>query len=146
MARSSRQHKKKTVLAFGVFATLHPGHLAFLAAARRHGDRLVVVITPDARVRKEKGYSPLLTTRERMRLVAALKGVDRVVSGDRTFRWSIIRRLRPDVVAVGYDQRMDHPEFLRQLEGMSSPPILVQLPPFHASRYRSSKFVASRPT
>ena len=47
-----------TVMCFGTFDTLHPGHLYFLRECRRYGDNLVVVIARDATVAKVKGKKP----------------------------------------------------------------------------------------
>ncbi|MCK5249408.1 MAG: adenylyltransferase/cytidyltransferase family protein, partial [Spirochaetaceae bacterium] len=37
----------KTVLVFGTFDVIHPGHQWFLRNAARHGDRLVAVVSRD---------------------------------------------------------------------------------------------------
>ncbi|MBI4457393.1 adenylyltransferase/cytidyltransferase family protein [Candidatus Uhrbacteria bacterium] len=129
----------KTVLAFGVFDLLHPGHLAFLRAAKKKGDRLIIAVTPDIRVKKEKGAPPFFGERERAAMVAAVRWVDRAVVGDRGRRWTLVRRLRPDVICVGYDQRIDHPSFLAQIATMPKKPRLIRLPAMRPSRYASSR-------
>lgn len=43
------------VLAGGCFDILHPGHIAFLEAAKSHGDRLVVLLESDEQIKKIKG-------------------------------------------------------------------------------------------
>ena len=45
----------KTVLAGGCFDILHPGHQAFLQAAKTHGDRLVILLESDEQIKKIKG-------------------------------------------------------------------------------------------
>ena len=47
----------KTVLAFGTFDVLHPGHIHYLKKAKGLGDRLVVIVSRDDSVRliKKKG-------------------------------------------------------------------------------------------
>lgn len=129
----------KTVLVFGVFDLLHPGHLAFLRAAKSKGDRLIVAVTPDSRVKKEKGAAPFFKDHERAALVGALRWVDRAVVGDRGRRWNLVRRLRPDVICVGYDQRTDHPSFLAQIAALPKKPLLVRLPAKNPGRYASSR-------
>ncbi|MBP9749005.1 adenylyltransferase/cytidyltransferase family protein [Patescibacteria group bacterium] len=100
-----KQQKKKRVVAFGVFDLLHPGHLTFLTAARALGDELVVVITRDSRVKKEKGAAPVFTEKERLQMISALSVVTHVVLGDRPGQWSMLEKLKPDIVAIGHDQK-----------------------------------------
>lgn len=94
----------KRVVVFGTFDLIHPGHIAFLTAARKLGDELVVVVTRDARVRAEKGRAPLFNQKERLAIVQAIRSVDRAVLGEPPGKWSLLAKLRPSVVAVGHDQ------------------------------------------
>lgn len=98
--------KSKTVVAFGVFDLLHLGHLDFLSEARRLGTRLVVVVTRDARVRREKKHAPVFNEKERLQMIASLAAVDRAILGDKPGAYAMLARLKPDVVAVGHDQRI----------------------------------------
>ncbi|MEK9152147.1 MAG: adenylyltransferase/cytidyltransferase family protein [Patescibacteria group bacterium] len=129
----------KTVLVFGVFDLLHPGHLAFLRAAKKKGDRLIVAVTPDARVRKEKGAAPFFNERERAAMVSAVRWVDRAVVGDRGKQWTLVRRLRPDVICLGYDQNAGHPKFLAQVASLSKKPKIIRINSKKPGRYASSR-------
>ncbi len=126
--------RKKRVVAFGVFDLLHPGHLAFLAAARKRGDELVVVVTRDARARAEKGRAPVFDERERLVMVRSLRMVDRAVLGDPPGCWRVLDRLRPDAIAVGHDQRVP--------PGIADHWRLVRLPSRERARYRTSRLRA----
>ena len=126
------------VLVFGTFDLLHPGHLAFLDAAVKYG-AVTVVITPNFKAKKEKGRAPHFSERERMQMVAALKNVSRVVIGDKGKKWSVVRRLAPDVICVGHDQHAKHPAFLAQLATLKKRPKIVRLSSFKSSRYSTSK-------
>jgi cytidyltransferase-like protein len=69
----------RIVIVTGVFDLLHVGHLRFLEAARRLGDRLVVGVESDPRVRLWKGPGrPILMEDDRCALLAALRSVDEV--------------------------------------------------------------------
>jgi FAD synthetase len=129
----------RTVVVFGTFDILHPGHLAFLRAAKRHGDRLIAVVTRDGRAKTAKGRKPFFNELERLAMVSALDMVDRALLGDTGREWTVVRRLRPDVICIGYDQSGDHPSFLRQLAGMRKRPRLVRLKALRPARYGSSK-------
>lgn len=100
------RNTKRRVVAFGVFDLLHPGHIAFLTAARALGDELVVVVTRDKRVRAEKGKQPVFNERERLQMLTALRVVDRAVLGDPPGKWHVLKTVRPTIVAVGHDQQI----------------------------------------
>lgn len=127
------------VLAFGVFDGLHPGHLAFLTQARRLGDELTVVVTRDAAAAQEKGRLPRIPLRDRVRLVAALRVVDRAIPGDPPNRYgACLKRLKPDVIAVGYDQRWDAAAFEKRLSALGLPNTrVVRLREYGGHRYHS---------
>jgi cytidyltransferase-like protein len=96
----------KTVVVFGVFDLLHPGHLHFLEAAKRYGSRLVVVVTRDARVKDDKGRDPVFDEKERLLMVRALSIVDKAILGDSPGKYSVLGRVKPDIVALGHDQHV----------------------------------------
>jgi rfaE bifunctional protein nucleotidyltransferase chain/domain len=94
----------RVVLANGVFDLLHVGHLRYLRAARRCGDWLVVAVNDDGSARRLKGKGrPVQNAAERAGLVAAVRGVDRVVLFSGRTVGAVIRRLRPDVHCKGTD-------------------------------------------
>ncbi len=101
--------RRKVVLATGAFDLLHYGHLKFLEESKRAGGpgaRLLVVIARDRTVRSRKGSNPILPEDQRRVLVEALKPVEKALLGFEDLNLEdVIRRLRPDVIAVGYDQR-----------------------------------------
>ncbi len=97
-----------TVLAFGSFDILHPGHLLYLSEAKKLGSRLVVVVARDSSIELMKGKQPLFNEKDRLKLISSLKMVDLAVLGnritDREARFDVIKKYRPNVIALGYDQ------------------------------------------
>ena len=91
------------VMATGVFDLLHPGHVHFLTEARKLGDELVVVVARDATARrlKREPYVPETIRRE---MVEALKPVDRAILGSPSDIYQSVVDVRPDIIALGYDQ------------------------------------------
>jgi rfaE bifunctional protein nucleotidyltransferase chain/domain len=89
----------------GVFDLLHPGHVEYLEAARALGAGLVVGVNSDASVRRlAKGPDrPLFPLEARVRVLAGLAAVDRVVSFEDDTPLTLIRALRPDVLVKGGD-------------------------------------------
>ncbi len=96
-------------MAFGSFDVLHPGHLLYLKEARKQGDMLVVVVARDKSIEMMKGSAPVFGERDRLGMVAALRIVDKAVLGnrirDKTSRFDILKKLKPGVVVLGYDQQ-----------------------------------------
>ena len=94
------------VVATGVFDIIHAGHAHFLNAAKQHGDELVVIVANDDTVRKMKG-EPSLSAEMRSEVVSHIKPVDQTVIGRTGDMLDIIvEELKPDVIALGYDQRL----------------------------------------
>lgn len=100
--------KKKVVLASGVFDLLHLGHVRFLEEAKKAGGEnaeLIVIIARDSTVEKTKGRKPIMSENQRRALVESLKVVDEAVLGFEKFDLGdVIERVKPDVIALGYDQ------------------------------------------
>jgi len=100
--------KRKTVLATGAFDLLHYGHLSFLQEAKKIGGRntrLVVIVARDKTVEARKGKKPIVPEDQRRELIEALKPVDDAVLGLEDMNYSaVIDRIKPDIIAVGYDQ------------------------------------------
>ena len=105
---SAQRAGETIVFTNGCFDLLHVGHVRSLEQARRLGDRLIVAVNSDASVRRLKGASrPLVPARQRMEIVSALECVDWVVQFRAATPLSIIRTLRPDVLAKGGDWSLD---------------------------------------
>ena len=75
--------KNVTVVVSGGFDPLHSGHVAYLTAAARLGNRLIVGVNSDAWliIKKSQAFMPL---QERLALIRALRCVDEAVSFDDT--------------------------------------------------------------
>ena len=66
------------VLVTGGFDPLHSGHLAYLKAARKLGDKLIVGVNSDSWLERKKGKN-FLSLSERFEIVSALKYVDNCI-------------------------------------------------------------------
>jgi len=100
--------KGKVVLASGTFDLLHLGHVKYLEEAKKAGGknaRLLVIVARDKTVEKRKGAKPVMPEEHRRALVESLKVVDEAILGYDEFDiGAVIEKLKPDVIAVGYDQ------------------------------------------
>jgi len=132
----------KTVLVFGSFDGLHPGHEAMLKEARRHGDRLVAAVAPDNVIERIKGRFPRHLFEERQDALIASGLVDQIATSDKeNGTYNILNRVHPDVVAFGYDQTELRENFLKFLEKTGRKVALVTLSPFEPEKYKSSKII-----
>jgi FAD synthetase len=105
---ASKHKKRRVVLASGVFDLLHLGHVKFLEEAKKAGGKnaeLIVIVARDSTVQETKGRKPIMPESQRRALVESLKVVDEAVLGFENFDiGDVIDRIKPDVIALGYDQ------------------------------------------
>ncbi|WP_374675433.1 adenylyltransferase/cytidyltransferase family protein [Ideonella sp.] len=97
-----------TVFTNGVFDVLHRGHVAYLAAARALGERLIVAVNSDASARRlGKGPDrPLNREQDRAFLLAGLESVDAVVVFEEDTPLAVLARLQPGLYVKGGDYDM----------------------------------------
>lgn len=132
----------KSVMVFGVFDLLHPGHLSFLAQAKKRGDRLIVVVARDSVVKRLKGKAPHFSERERMaHLKKELSNGVTVVLGDRAHGvYSVIKTHKPDCICLGYDQKTLASDLQSRIRRGFLPRIrFVRLRAHKPRRYHTSK-------
>jgi D-beta-D-heptose 7-phosphate kinase/D-beta-D-heptose 1-phosphate adenosyltransferase len=92
----------------GCFDLLHVGHITLLEDCRRFGSKLVLGLNADASVCRLKGPSrPIVSQRERARVMAALAAVDAVVLFEEDTPLELIRAVKPDVLVKGGDYTIE---------------------------------------
>jgi D-glycero-beta-D-manno-heptose 1-phosphate adenylyltransferase len=136
---------RTVALANGCFDVLHVGHIRYLQGAAAEADRLVVAINDDESVAALKGRGrPILPASDRAELVAALRGVDYVVTfGERTVE-RLLRLIKPDVHCKGTDYTIDSvPERSVVLE-YGGRTAIVGDPKQHATRELIARIAGSR--
>ena len=105
---ADRAAGRTIAFANGGFDLLHVGHVRYLQAAAAEADRLVVAINDDRSVCGLKGPGrPILNERDRAELVAALRGVDYVVTFPEATVTPLLLALKPDVHCKGTDYSVD---------------------------------------
>lgn len=95
----------EVVMIGGAFEIIHPGHIHTISEARRYGDILVVVVATDKTVQKNKGREPVTPQEWRVKLISALRDVDLALPGGQGSIYDTLEKVRPDIVAIGYDQK-----------------------------------------
>jgi len=146
--KKSREPTGKLVLASGVFDLVHYGHVYFLEEAKKAGGkhaRLLVIIARDKTVEKLKGKPPILQEEQRRAIVASLKPVDEAILGREEFDMNEeLREIRPDIVAVGYDQEQIEKQVLSVAKSEGLNIKLVRIGKFVASELDSSSKIRSK--
>lgn len=113
------------VLATGTFDILHPGHLAYLQEAKRLGDELFVIVSNSATV--EHKPKPLLPDEQRLEMVAALRVVDHAILGDEKDMFRPLKTIKPDIIALGFDQHFSQEELEAQLRDRGIPAKVIRV-------------------
>lgn len=124
-------------MVFGVFDLLHPGHISFLRQAKKLGS-LIVSVARDKNVKKIKGKPPVFNEKKRVENIKRLKLAKKVVLGGLKNPWLHIVKERPDVIALGYDQRTYVTKLNEELHRHGLKTKVVRLRPFRQEVFKSS--------
>ena len=94
----------KVVFIGGGFEVIHYGHAYTIGRAKSLGDVLIVSVARDSTIRKRKKREPLINERDRVTLLSSLKQVDAAILGVEGDIYITLEKVKPDIVALGYDQ------------------------------------------
>ena len=94
----------KVVFIGGGFELIHFGHVYTIEKAKSLGDALVVSVARDNTIRRRKNREPLVKERDRVKLLSSLRDVDAAILGVEGDIYVTLQKVRPDIVALGYDQ------------------------------------------
>ena len=99
-----RKQKQKIVFTNGCFDLLHAGHVTYLEAAKKTGDKLILGLNTDRSVSAIKGPTrPVIHEADRARVLAALEAIDAVILFDENTPLNLINIIKPDVIVKGSD-------------------------------------------
>lgn len=115
-------------MVFGVFDQLHDGHRYFLKEAAKYGN-VIAIVARDSVVKKLKSKNPKQNECERLKVVRDIPAVYNAVLGDRKHgNYAVIKKYKPDIVCLGYDQYWLKKDLRRKIAHKILPPMqLVQL-------------------
>ncbi len=140
--RGAIKRTREVVLASGTFDLLHLGHVKYLEEAKKAGGRhakLVVIVARDKTVQRRKGAKPVMPEEHRRALVESLKVVDEAILGYEDFDIGmVIEKLKPDVIAVGYDQDGIEQQVRRAVAQRNLPVKVVKIGKFGRDEMDSS--------
>lgn len=109
-ARGAGLRGARTVVVSGGFDPLHIGHVRMFGAAKKLGDRLIVIVNNDHWLKAKKGFV-FMPEAERVEIIKAIAGVDEVVltaykpEDADTSVCRELTRLAPAVFANGGDRK-----------------------------------------
>lgn len=134
----------KKALVFGTFDGLHEGHLDLFKQARELGDYLIVVVSRDSTVKKNKNKTPKFNEQERLKAVQENIMVNEARLGNEEHdptkdRYTLIKEINPDIVCLGYDQARFAEKLHKELAEMGLGHVRVEiLKPYKPEIYHSS--------
>jgi FAD synthetase len=137
--KKSAQKKQTRIMVFGTFDGLHKGHLNFFKQAKNltKNSFLIVSIARDRNVFKIKGKQPILSEGERMNLVGKNKSVNLVVLSGLKNHIPHIVKMRPDIIALGYDQKAYVENLKKDLENKDIFVKIMRLKPYKERIYKN---------
>ena len=99
----------------GVYDMFHIGHLNIIQRAKEQCDYLIVAVSTDELVQKEKNKKPVIPFEERCKIIEALKYVDMVVPQENKDKLGAWKKYHFDKMFVGSDWK-DTPQWNRYEE------------------------------
>ena len=104
-------------MATGTFDIIHPGHGYYLDESKKVGGKdaqLVVVVARDSTVRSKKRI-PVVDEKQRLEVVKMMKPVDEAYLGSESDMFKIVKKISPDIITIGSDQKYDIADLKKQL-------------------------------
>jgi len=95
--------KYEVILTAGSFDLLHTGHINILKKARALGKYLVVALSTNNLIKKHKGYNPILTYKQRNKVLKSVKYVNKVIKQTKLINIEQFKELKADLFVIGDD-------------------------------------------
>lgn len=103
--------KPITVLVSGGFDPIHSGHVRLFNAAKKLGDKLIVIINNDQWLNKKKGFI-FMPQKERKEIIESFRSVDKVIFSSHNKNpkdMSVsndLQKIKPNIFANGGDRNL----------------------------------------
>ena len=126
------------VMTFGTFDYLHAGHEYYLTEAKKHGDEMITIIARDKTVKKVKGESPDNDENFRKKQLEESGLTNKVMLGNIGDKYGVIRKYRPDIICLGYDQYAFTQKLQKELIDNKMDVKIIRLDPYKPEIFKSS--------
>ncbi len=94
----------------GCFDIFHHGHLNIIQKSKALCDHLIVGVSTDELIVKEKGKPPVIPFEERVSMVRSINGVDEVIPQVNKNKQGIVEENGIDAISVGSDWKGKYPK------------------------------------
>jgi len=127
-------------MVFGTFDIFHPGHRSFLNQAKKYGNYLIVVVARDKTVKVFKKQDTKNKEKVRTKMIQESALADEVILGSLGDKYAIIKKRKPNVICLGYDQEFFIENLKSKLKefGLIKTEI-IRLKSYKPEIYKSSK-------
>ena len=124
---------------FGTFDIIHGGHIHMFKQAREYGNKLIAVVARDINVERIKDYGALHNEKERLDFLKHIDLIDEVILGDKTDAYKKIGEIKPDVIALGYDQKVYVDKLADAITEFGLETQIAKLTPYREGELKSNK-------
>ncbi|MBT8370529.1 MAG: adenylyltransferase/cytidyltransferase family protein, partial [Deltaproteobacteria bacterium] len=108
LCKRFQRDRKQIILTNGCFDLLHAGHIKLFVASKKLGDVMIVAIDDDDSVKRLKGAGrPVISAKERVRILSALDSVDYVVVFANKDLFKVIDSIRPNILTKGSNYKSE---------------------------------------
>jgi len=131
------------VMVFGTFDSLHAGHENMFMQARTIAKKLinpliVAIVARDKTVKQIKGHTPENDEKSRIQTLHETGWADMVLIGDKKDKYLHIKKYRPSIIALGYDQFAFTLQLEKLIIDLNLDGKIVRLKPYRPDIYKSS--------
>jgi cytidyltransferase-like protein len=135
--------ENQIIMLFGTFDHLHAGHENLFMQAKALAKKLtspliITVVAKDKTVKQIKGKSPDNDEKTRIHNLEETHWADIVTLGDKKDKYKAIKKYRPSVIAIGYDQFAFTLKLEKLIIDLNLDAKIVRLKPYRPTLYKSS--------
>ncbi len=138
MTKQEKKQSLPSVVIFGSFDIIHPGHIFLIKQAAALGT-VTVVVARDKTIEKMKNKKPFFTENQRVKQLQIYPEIKQVLLGNLNNPYKILTTIKPDVILLGHDQKIFIDQLPVELKKVNLHPTILRAKPWQAEFFKSSK-------